>query len=204
MSDRSAGSSRRIALDALLRIEDGAFAHILVPQTLRSSRLSARDRALVTDLVYGTVRMQRALDVLLSAVSNRSIGSLDPPVRAAVRLGAYQLLIGIPAHAAVGETVGAVDERARGFVNGVLRALARRGPPFSLPGGDDVSDVAVRTSHPDWIVQLLFDGFGPADAMATLDLDNAAPPVTLRVNPMRSSTEELTAELLDSGAEVAA
>ena len=203
MSDRSAGSSRQIALDALLRIEDGAFAHILVPQMLRSSRLSARDRALVTDLVYGTVRMQRALDVLLSAVSNRSIGSLDPPVRAAVRLGAYQLLIGIPAHAAVGETVGAVDERARGFVNGVLRALARRGPPFSLPDGEDVAAVAVRTSHPDWIVRLLFDAFGPADAMATLELDNAAPPVTLRVNPMRTSTEELTAELLGSGADVA-
>jgi 16S rRNA (cytosine967-C5)-methyltransferase len=203
MSDRSADSSRRIALDALLRIEDGAFAHILVPQTLRSSRLSARDRALVTDLVYGTVRMQRALDVLLSSVSNRSIGSLDPQVRAAVRLGAYQLLMGTPAHAAVGETVGAVAERARGFVNGVLRALARRGPPFPLPDGDDVAAVAVRTSHPDWIVQLLFDAFGPNDAIATLDLDNVAPPVTLRVNPMRTSTEELAAELLDSGADVA-
>lgn len=203
MSDRSADSSRRIALDALLRIEDGAFAHILVPQMLRSSRLSARDRALVTDLVYGTVRMQRALDVLLSSVSNRSIGSLDPQVRAAVRLGAYQLLMGTPAHAAVGETVGAVDERARGFVNGVLRALARRGPPFPLPDGDDVAAVAVRTSHPDWIVQLLFDAFGPKDAIATLDLDNLAPPVTLRVNPMRTSSEELAAELLDSGADVA-
>src|SRR5258706_609469 len=98
MSSRPTASTRRLALEALLRVEDGAFAHILVPQTLRSSGLEPRDRALVTDLVYGTVRMQRLLDVVLSAVSKRPIGSLDPPVRAALRLGAYQLLIGAAVH----------------------------------------------------------------------------------------------------------
>jgi 16S rRNA (cytosine967-C5)-methyltransferase len=202
MSGRPAASPRRIALAALLRVEDGAFAHILVPQTLRSSGLSARDRALATDLVYGTVRMQRLLDVMLSAVSNRAIGSVDPPVRAGLRLGAYQLLIGVPAHAAVGETVEVVDARARGFVNGVLRALARTGPPWPLPDGDDVAAVGVRTSHPDWIVRTFVDAFGTDDAMATLELDNEPPPVTLRVNRLRTSTEALTAELLAAGADV--
>ena len=202
MSSRPIASTRRLALDALLRVEDGAFAHILVPQTLRSSGLEARDRALVTDLVYGTVRMQRLLDVVLSAVSKRAIGSLDPPVRAALRLGAYQLLIGVAAHAAVGETVEVVDERARGFVNGVLRALARAGPPWPLPRGDDFTAIGVRTSHPDWIVRSFVDEFGPADAIATLELDNEPPPVTLRVNPLRTSTEALTTELLSAGADV--
>ena len=186
MSGRPAPLPRRIALDALLRIEDGAFAHILVPRALRSSGLPARDRALVTDLVYGTVRMQRRLDVMVSAVSNRAIGSVDAPVRAALRLGAYQLLIGVPAHAAVGETVGVVDARARGFVNGVLRTLARAGPPWPLPDGDEVAAVGVRTSHPDWIVRTLVDAYGMHDAIATLELDNEAPPVTLRVNPLRT------------------
>jgi 16S rRNA (cytosine967-C5)-methyltransferase len=198
----SGESSRQVALDALLRIEDGAFAHILLPRALRSSGLAPRDRALVTDLVYGTVRMQRALDFMLAAVSNRGIGSLDPPVRAALRLGAYQLLIGVPAHAAVGETVQVVDERARGFVNGVLRALARKGPPFPLPEGDDIESIALRTSHPDWIVRMFVDAFGIADATATLELDNAAPPVTLRVNRMTTSADALTAELVASGADV--
>ena len=201
-SSRRLPSSRKVALDALLRVEDGAFAHILLPQALRSSGLEPRDRALVTDLVYGTVRMQRTLDVLLATVSNRKISALDPPVRAALRLGAYQLLVGVPAHAAVGETVGVVDTRARGFVNGVLRNLARSGPPFPLPGGDDVASVAVRTSHPDWIVRTFFETFGVPDAIATLELDNEAPPVTLRVNPMRSSTEDMTIELRAAGAEV--
>ena len=202
MSSRPTASTRRLALEALLRVEDGAFAHILVPQTLRSSGLEPRDRALVTDLVYGTVRMQRLLDVVLSAVSKRPIGSLDPPVRAALRLGAYQLLIGVAAHAAVGETVEVVDERARGFVNGVLRALARTGPPWPLPRGDDVAAIAVRTSHPDWIVRSFVDEFGSDDAIATLELDNEPPPVTLRVNPLRTSTEALTTELLAVGADV--
>lgn len=208
-SGRSSGkpppppSSRKVALDALLRIEDGAFSHILLPQTLRNSGLEPRDRALVTDLVYGTVRMQRALDVLLATVSSRRITGLDAPVRAALRLGAYQLLVGVPAHAAVGETVGVVDVRARGFVNGVLRALARTGPPFALPGDDDVESVGVRTSHPDWIVRAFFDAFGARDAIATLELDNEAPPVTLRVNPLRTSVEALTTELLAAGVDVA-
>jgi 16S rRNA (cytosine967-C5)-methyltransferase len=197
-------SSRALALEVLLRIEDGAFAHILLPRTLRSSALAPRDRALVTDLVYGTVRMQRALDALLATVSNRGIGSLDPPVRAALRLGAYQLLIGVPAHAAVGETVGVVDPRARGFANGVLRALARKGPPFPLPTGDDVASVAVRTSHPDWITRMFVKAFGATDAIATLELDNAPPPVTLRVNRMLTTADALTTELLASGADVQA
>ncbi|HEV7526710.1 MAG TPA: 16S rRNA (cytosine(967)-C(5))-methyltransferase RsmB [Acidimicrobiia bacterium] len=202
MSQVPAESSRQVALDALLRIEDGAFAHILLPRALRNSTLAPRDRALVTDLVYGTVRMQRALDFMLAGVSNRGIASLDPSVRAALRLGAYQLLIGVPAHAAVGETVGVVDERARGFANGVLRALARKGPPFPLPEGADIESIALRTSHPDWIVRTFVDAFGTDDAIATLELDNAAPPVTLRVNPRKTTTDALTAELVAAGADV--
>jgi 16S rRNA (cytosine967-C5)-methyltransferase len=191
-----------VAIDALVRIEDGAFAHILLPQLLRSSALSPRDRALTTDLVYGTVRMQRALDALLARVSSRKVFTLDPSVRAALRLGAYQLLVGVPPHAAVGETVGAVDARARGFANGVLRALARLGPPFALPAGDDIAAIGVRTSHPDWIVRTLVETFGAADAIATLDLDNEPPAVTVRTNRTRTSVDALAAELTAAGVEV--
>jgi 16S rRNA (cytosine967-C5)-methyltransferase len=195
-------SSRQLAIDALVRIEGGAFSHILLPQLLRGSGLSARDRALTTDLVYGTVRMQRTLDFLLARVSNRKLTALDPPVRSALRLGAYQLLVGVPAHAAVGETVNAVDTRARGFANAVLRALSRLGPPFALPDGDDTESIALRTSHPDWVVRTLVEAFGPADAIATLELDNDPPAVTVRVNPARTSVADLTSELTAAGVEV--
>ena len=201
MSD-GAATPRRVALDALLRIEDGAYAHILVPEVLRRHRFSSRDRAMVTDLVYGTVRMQRTLDTLLAGVASRPLADLDPDVRSALRLGAFQLLEGFPAHAAVGETVSVVNARGRGFVNGVLRGLTRAGPPWKLPTGDDVWSVGVRTSHPDWIVQVLYDAFGPEDARATLALDNEPPPVTVRVNRLRATPADVAAELAAAGVDV--
>ncbi len=198
----SGEATRRVALDALVRIEDGAFAHILVPDALRNASLHARDRGFVTELVYGTVRMQRAVDFLLARVASRPIDSLEPRVRAALRLGAYQLLVGIPGHAAVGETVNVVSARQRGFVNGNLRALSRLGPPFPLPTGDDLESIAIRTSHPDWIVKTFVDEFGAADAIATLELDDEPPPVTLRVNQARTDAQAVATELRDANVEV--
>jgi 16S rRNA (cytosine967-C5)-methyltransferase len=195
-------ASRRVALDALERIEDGAYAHILVPDLLRSAPLEARDRGFVTELVYGTVRMQRAVDSLLAQVASRPIESLEPRVRAALRLGAYQLLVGIPGHAAVGETVNVVSARQRGFVNGNLRGLSRLGPPWPLPTGGDLESIAIRTSHPDWIVEMFVEEFGAADAIATLELDDEPPPVTLRVNRARTDPETVAAELRDANVEV--
>jgi 16S rRNA (cytosine967-C5)-methyltransferase len=193
---------RAVAVDALVRVEAGAYSHILVPELLRKQPLEARDRAFVTDLVYGTLRMQRALDHLLARVSARPLASLDPGVRAALRVGAYQLFTGTSPHAAVGETVGVVAERARGFANGVLRSLARLGPPWPLPAGDDVAAIGVRTSHPDWIVQTFVDELGRDAALATLALDNEPPAITLRVNPMRATPADVAAELRTHGVEV--
>ncbi|HTK17316.1 MAG TPA: transcription antitermination factor NusB, partial [Acidimicrobiia bacterium] len=159
MTTQTAGA-RALAAEALLRIDDGAFAHILVPELLRKHDLEARDRAFVTELVYGTVRMRRALDHLLQRWAKRPLDSLDANVRVALRLGAFQLMTGVSPHAAVGETVALVPERARGFANGVLRSLARSGPPWSLPQGDSVNALGTRTSHPDWIVQSFIDELG--------------------------------------------
>ena len=78
-------SARRVALDALVRVEEGAYSHVLVPQLLRETRLEPRDRAFVTDLVYGTLRAQRRIDWLLQRVSRRPSEQLDPPASAALR-----------------------------------------------------------------------------------------------------------------------
>ena len=191
--------TREVALDALVRIEDGAFAHLLVPDMLARSDFEPRDRGFVTELVYGTVRMQRALDFQLARHASQPIERLEPVVRAALRLGAYQLLIGTAAHAAVSETVDAVPQRARGFVNGVLRTLARSGPPWPWPAADSVTGIAVRTSHPDWIAQLLVDTYGQADALQTLAVNDEPAAVTLRVNPLRATPDDVEAELRDAG-----
>jgi 16S rRNA (cytosine967-C5)-methyltransferase len=194
-----ASSARAVARDALMRIEDGAYAHVLLPQLLRGSALSLRDRALVTDLVYGTVRSQRRLDDLLARVGRRRIDKLDPPVRAALRIGAYQLVQGVAPHAAVGEVVSVVPPRARGYANAVLRALSQLGPPWP-PAATD----AVALSYPDWIVARLSEDLGAEDALKALTASNEAPTVALRANPSRTTSEELANEVAASGGEVSA
>lgn len=199
---RPVETSRAVAIRALLRIEDGAFANVALPALLRESKLAARDRAQVTEWVYGTTRTQRSLDFVLASALDRPVARLDPPVRAGVRLGAYQLVSGIARHAAVGETVtamGSVSPRAKGFVNAVLRKVADSGPPWSLPDGDDVSAIGVRSSLPDWIVELLIADLGAADAAAVCAAANEPGVVTLRVNPQRATPDAVADELTAAG-----
>lgn len=199
MSGR-ARSSRLLALDALVRIEEGAYANVVLPSMLRASRLGSRDRAFVTDLVYGAVRSQRRLDDLLGRVARRPVHRLDPPVRAALRLGAYQLLHDVPAHAAVGETVDALasrSPRAKAFVNGALRSLTRLGPPWPVPERE-----AVALSYPDWLVDALAGAVGADAARGALSAMNEPAAVTLRPNPRRVTPEALSAELEASGVRV--
>ena len=193
-------SARLVALDALVRIDDGAYAHIVLPAMLGSTRLADRDRAFVTDLVYGSVRARRRLDDLLEHVVKRPLQRLDAPVRAALRLGAYQLLHGVPPHAALSETVSALaarSPRARGFVNANLRALTRLGPPWPEP-----EDEAVALSYPDWLVVRFTSELGATDARDALAAMNEPAVVTLRPNPNRTSADELETELQRAGVHV--
>ena len=198
-------TARSVALVALERIENGAYSNLVLPPLLRGSGLDGRERAFATDLVYGTVRRRRALDFLLTPRSSQALARLEPVVRAALRMGAYQLVDGVPAHAAVGETVTAVATRApaaRGYVNGVLRAVARDGPPWSWPDGDDVESLGVRYSQPDWMVAMLLAQFGVETARAVLASADTAPAVTLRVNPKRATVDGVEAELVAAGVRV--
>lgn len=164
-------SARVVALNALDRIDPGgAYANLVVPELLRAGTLSERDRHFVTELVYGTTRMRRALDLLVDRFLTREI---QPTVRNALRLGAYQLqFMGLPPHAAVGETVGVAPRAARGLVNAVLRRVADN--EVAWP------DEATRLSYPDWIVERLITDVGEGDAMAALEVMNRPPPVTTR------------------------
>ena len=187
--------ARAVALDVLVRVDDGAYSNLLLTSVLRDSRLDARDRAFVTDLVYGTLRRRRTIDHALAPALDRPIDALDPPVRAALRLGAYQLSAGIAPHAAVGETVAAAPRRARALVNAVLRKLAAAGPPWPEPRGEGPSAIGVRLSYPDWIVERLVADLGRDDALAVLAAGNEPAPVALRPHPGRTTAAALAGEL---------
>ncbi len=150
--------ARAVARDALLRVEEGAYANLVLPKLLERSGLDERDRRFATELVYGTTRMRRACDFLVDRFVLRP---LDRPTRAVLRLGAHQLHhLGTPAHAAVSATVGAAPPRSRGLVNAVLRRVASA--PVDWP------DDATRLSYPDWVVARLTEDLGAEDALAAL------------------------------------
>lgn len=176
-----------------MRVEDGAFSHIALPELLRRTPFSDRDRAFVTELVYGTLREQRSLDRALRKHCRRELEDLDPDVRAALRLGAYQLAHGVSPHAAIGETVSLVGDKVRGVVNAVLRSLQDGGIP------DPAEPRYVRGCYPRWIVEDLDAAYGHADATATLTTMNTAPFATLRVNPLRATSESVAAEIAAAG-----
>ena len=162
--------TRALALQLLQRIEnDGAYANLVVPAALSSSGLEPRDRAFVTELVYGSTRMRRACD---SVIDRFVLSEPDAVTRSVLRLGAYQLVFaGVPPHAAVGETVSLAPKRTRGFVNAVLRKISRL--QVTWP------DEATELSYPDWIVDRLHAELGE-EARAALARMNEAPPVSVR------------------------
>lgn len=194
---------RAIALAVLRRVDkEAAFANLALDAELSSAgRIDPRDAALATELSYGVLRKQVALDRALSPLVKGGIESLQPQVRELLRLGAYQLLhTRIPPHAAVGETVNAARAtgmaRASGLVNAVLRRLAREGaPPAPSLEGDPVGYLEVQASLPRWMAERVLARLGAEEAAAFAEaIDRPAPP-TVRVNVARVGRDELAATL---------
>ncbi|MBV9934265.1 MAG: hypothetical protein JO367_08175 [Actinobacteria bacterium] len=189
MSDRTA---RAVAFEALRRVEEGAYANLVLPPLLERSGLPDRDRHLVTELVYGTTRMRRACDFVLEPLFRREV---EADVRTALRMGVYQLVfLGTPPHAAVSTTVDVAPARARGFVNAVLRRVTEAGRPrWPNP--------ATELSYPDWVVERLVAELGEHDAMAALRRMNVPTPPHRRADGyVQDPASQWVAESVDAGA----
>ncbi len=185
--------ARRAAYDVLRRVfDDGAYAD----HALRSaaSGLQARDRALAQRLAFGSVQRVRTLDHAIEELGRRPVRKLDPPVRAALRLGAYQLgfVAGVPRYAAVNESVelvrGARLERAVAFTNAVLRRLADGIEPVLAALTDETAgEAALAHSYPDWIAEAWWRDLGADDARALMRTLNE--PAELVVRLVRGEIE---------------
>jgi 16S rRNA (cytosine967-C5)-methyltransferase len=181
--------ARLLALRVLERVERGAaFADLALHAGLRGGGLGARDRALATELVCGTLRWRGRLDWLLAQVIPRPLESLEPPVRSLLRLGAYQiaLLDAIPAPAAVDQSVRAARaiglERAAGLVNAALRRLAREHRQLTPPSleADPLGHLVHALSLPEWLARRWLEQLGAAEAAALAAASNAVPPLGVR------------------------
>jgi len=187
-------SARTIALDLHLAVQfDGAYANLLLPKLLNSSRLDQRDLALAQELAFGTLRWQLFYDCIIEICASRNTDEIDLKTLLVLRLGAHQLLgMRIPAHAALDETVELAKQKvsrgSAGFVNGVLRRVSEKTREQWLNEVLNLVDehemrLAIEFSHPVWIVKALgqalkLDG-READLRDLLLADNIAPLVSL-------------------------
>jgi 16S rRNA (cytosine967-C5)-methyltransferase len=201
--------ARRAAFDVLRAVsERDAYANLALPPLLRERGITGRDAAFATELAYGTCRTRGLLDAVIAAAAGRPTEDIDPVLLDLLRLGAYQLLrTRVEQHAAVSTTVEQAgiefDSARAGFVNGVLRTIARRdeqswvqelAPPAD---SDPVGHIALVHAHPRWIAQAFADALG-ADAGqldALLASDDDRPLVHLAARPGVLTAEELAGQV---------
>ncbi|MSQ77322.1 MAG: 16S rRNA (cytosine(967)-C(5))-methyltransferase RsmB [Nitrospiraceae bacterium] len=200
--------ARAVALDALLSVErTQTFADDALDHYINRSALDSRDRALALELVYGILRHQSTLDWRLDQVATKSVAKLPARVRMALRLGAYQLLHldKIPPSAAVNESValmktGGASAHWPGFVNAVLRALTRTpAPPWPDRETDPVRALSVRHACPAWLTERWLARFGIQDAETLCRATTVVPPLTIRVNTLRTTRDALAARFTKLG-----
>lgn len=197
---RRTDNPRLIALNVLQDVSrGGAYAALALSQRLRESRLTPRDRNLVTELVYGTLERQITLDYFLDRLMERP--DIECLVRDILRMGAYQILYltRIPESAAVDESVSLARMLDRapftGLVNGVLRSLAREknSLPWPDPQTAPVLAIAIAHSLPSWIVERLLESYSAEEAGAIAGYMPTGRHITVRRTPDRMTTADFEA-----------
>ena len=197
--------ARLAAFEILQRVEDGAYASILLAQ--KEPELEPRDRSLCHELVMGVVRWQLWLDRLAEYFTKRPTADLDSAIRLILRLGLYQLrfLSRVPASAVVNESVNLVHRArlrsAAALVNAVLRRAARElevDPALGII--DSIERLAVVTSHPAWLIERWTKAFGNQETESLARANNRPAPIAFRIVNQRASEEDVIARLRASGA----
>ena len=197
------GNARKIALNALLEVRKNAYSNITLNKFLSESDLSGADKALTTAIFYGVLDRTVTLDYVLSKFIKTPLKKVQPIALEVLRMALYQIMYldKIPHSAAVNEAVKTIknskQKQLSGFVNGVLRNILREG--IIMPQGDDLDALSVRYSCPKWIIRSFIDDYGLEDAVQLLEHSLMAPPVTLRVNTLKTNTQDLIENLSREG-----
>ncbi len=195
-------AARLLAFDLLTEVNrNEGYSNLLLPQALNASKLEDRDRSLVTELLYGTIRMQGKHDWVLSQISDRPWSEVDPGIVDICRLGVHQIHeMRIPDHAAVAATVEVarkrIGESKASFVNALLRSVTRKSiedwfSPLAAIN-DPVERLSIKYSHPEWIVSAYFDLLKNWDEVeSALKINNEAATPTLVSWPGFSTQQDL-------------
>ena len=195
-------AARLLAFDLLTEVNrNEGYSNLLLPQALNASKLDDRDRSLVTELLYGTIRMQGKHDWVLAQISDRPWSEVDPGIVDICRLGVHQIHeMRIPDHAAVAATVEVarkrIGESKASFVNALLRSVTRKSIEEWFTPLGEITDVverfAVQYSHPEWIVSAYYDLLKNWDEVElALKINNEAATPTLVSWPGFSTQQDL-------------
>ena len=201
-------NARKVALECLLTLSHtSASIASVVDSAFGRYSLGGRERRLVNGLVYGVIRWRRQLDWVLNQFINPRF-QLDARHRTILRLGAFQLLHldGIPAHAAIYETVQLATSHLRksssgrktaGFINAVLRSVQRESATFAYPPLDanPIEHIAISLSYPTWMVKQWLQTRGVSWTLAFCRASNQVAPLALRVNSLLTHREEVCRSL---------
>lgn len=191
---------REAAYRSVLRhYKDNKFSNLEIDSAIRKYKIEGADRSLFTVLVYGTIERRITLDYYLSSCSVKPLDELDSEVLAILRIGAYQILFldRVPDHAAVNEAVECAKRNkpsSKGFVNAVMRKLITVKTTLELPK-DRVKLLSVKYSVPEWIISMWLNQYeDPEKILRGMD---TAPTITLRINTLVNSRQELMEKLVD-------
>lgn len=201
-------ASRLLAFDLISEVNrNNGYSNLLLPQALSASSLDERDRNLVTELVYGTIRMQGKHDWILSQISDRPWSEVDDGIVDIARMGVHQLHeMRIPDHAAVASTVEVARKRLgeskASFVNALLRQVTRKSMQEWFAPLADIKDpierMAIQYSHPEWIISAYYDLLKDWKEVESALAINNVPAVPTLVAWPGFSTQ---ADLIEIGAE---
>lgn len=199
---------RRIAFQLLAAVEfDDAYANLLLPRLLADAGVTGRDAAFTQELAYGTIRWQLFYDEAIEMAAGRYLEDIDRDALIVIRIGAHQLLgMRTAVHAALSETVDLAKDvlpaRLTGFVNAVLRRISERSRDDwmqkVLAGlNDEVDRLAIRYSHPVWVVRALKQALKLDDRESQLEAllaaDNEPAKVSLVALPEMLDRKDLLA-----------
>lgn len=201
-------NAREVALNTLIACQrQGAWSDGFLKKAIRDAGLDRRDAAFATRLCFGVQQNRMLLDWHLARFSKTPLEKLEIPVLCNLRIALYQIRMmdKVPESAAVNEAVKLTrkyvkNPGAAGMVNGILRAILREGEAVPVPeSGDWREDLAIRYSHPRWLVDAFADRLGREETERLLEADNAQPPTMAQINTLRATPEEVQGSLAAQG-----
>ena len=184
--------------------ERGAYSNIALAKTLKTENLNDIDRRFCTELIYGTIKMGQSIDWIISKFVNRPLKKIDPKILSILRVGIYQIffLNKVPNSAAVNESVELAKKisiSSSKFVNAVLRSAIREPDKSKFPKDDSAESIALNFFHPKWLIERWIKQFGVEQTKAICAADNETPPLTLRVNTLKTNRAEILDKLTSQG-----